>query len=171
MFLYNLGKGYTGQCTAEATSEIFQRFGTQALGIGNWAGRQLDNFMVSQYGGPGGEGIVNVFSGNSVYGPVVSVTENKNKPMFFRLSQNYPNPFADECEIDLSCYDPRLYGAAVTIKLYDIFGNFIRTIYTGRADGFGYTIRMNAAGLSAGTYFYRLACGGYETMKMMTIVR
>ena len=55
VFLYNLGKGYTGQCTAEATSEIFQRFGTQALGIGNWAGRQLDNFMVSQYGGPGGE--------------------------------------------------------------------------------------------------------------------
>ncbi len=73
-------------------------------------------------------------------------------PDKFNLSQNYPNPFNPVTKIDFDLpFDSR-----VSIILYDISGREIKSLVNDqRAAGY-YTVQFNSAGLSSGTYFYRI---------------
>ena len=73
-------------------------------------------------------------------------------PDKFNLSQNYPNPFNPTTKIDFDLpFDSR-----ISIILYDISGREIKSLVNDqRAAGY-YTVQFNSAGLSSGTYFYRI---------------
>jgi hypothetical protein len=81
------------------------------------------------------------------------VIESEDLPSAFRLYQNYPNPFNPSTKITF-CLDKSGY---TTLKLYNIFGQEVTTLFTGYAEGGRlHTINFNAEDLSSGLYFYKL---------------
>lgn len=78
-------------------------------------------------------------------------------PGEFSLRQNYPNPFnpATTIEFDLPV------DARVTLKVYDLVGREVAVLADNRKLPSGtHTMRLNAAELTSGVYFYRLDAYG-----------
>ena len=104
-----------------------------------------------------------------VYGDTitVSVTDDfPGQPKEFFLSQNYPNPFNPITNIHFAVHN-RQY---VTLKVYDILGNEVKTLINEEKPAGSYEVKFNAAGLPSGNYFYRFTAGNFsETRKMLII--
>jgi photosystem II stability/assembly factor-like uncharacterized protein len=99
-------------------------------------------------------------------GGVTFVEENEidEIPTAFLLSQNYPNPFNPSTKIKYSV--PQL--SQVQIKIYDMLGNEIETLFNEEKVVGIYEIVWNAASLPSGVYFYQLRAGSFiETKKMI----
>lgn len=73
-------------------------------------------------------------------------------PSTFYLSQNYPNPFNSTTAFDYSL--PQ--NARVTLKVYDILGREVKTLFDGKQFAGTYKATFNADQLASGVYFYRL---------------
>jgi outer membrane protein assembly factor BamE (lipoprotein component of BamABCDE complex) len=73
-------------------------------------------------------------------------------PGEFGLAQNYPNPFNPSTTIS---YDVAK-AAHVTIRVYDVLGRMVAQLVDGIQNPSRYTVQWNPAGLSSGTYIYRL---------------
>jgi len=102
------------------------------------------------------------------YSTVTSVRTVTNEiPEGFRLEQNFPNPFNPTTVIEYSV--PR--NSAVKITVFDQLGREIRTIVDQELLPGTYQTTFDAAGLSSGTYFYKLSVDGFETVKRMLLVR
>lgn len=93
------------------------------------------------------------------------------------LLANYPNPFNPETWIPYNL----AHAAEVTIRIYNIRGHQIRTLYLGyRPAGF-YLSKDKAAHwdgrsntgeqVGNGVYFYRLSAGGFSFVRKMVILR
>lgn len=77
-------------------------------------------------------------------------------PQSLELRPNYPNPFNPTTVIEFSV--PATNSAS--LKVYDIQGREIRTLFDETADaGRSYRITFDATGLSSGTYLYVLQSG------------
>jgi hypothetical protein len=88
-------------------------------------------------------------------------------PDKFDLSQNYPNPFNPSTKINFDL--PA--DSKVSLKIFDITGREVKSLLNElKAAGF-YTIEFNAAGLSSGTYFYRLQTDEFTSVKKMVILK
>lgn len=74
-------------------------------------------------------------------------------PVTFGLYQNYPNPFNPTTTIRFDLPDP----AFVTLKVYDILGQEVRTLldHESMEDG-EQEVNFNATSLASGVYFYRI---------------
>ncbi|MDP2209849.1 MAG: alpha/beta fold hydrolase [Bacteroidota bacterium] len=81
---------------------------------------------------------------------VLKVSEQT--PSTFYLSQNYPNPFNSTTAFEYSL--PQ--NAHVTLKVYDILGREVRTLFEGKQFAGTYKATFNADQLASGVYFYRL---------------
>jgi hypothetical protein len=93
---------------------------------------------------------------------------NGTAPVAFELAQNFPNPFNPETLIRFSV---EAAGTA-RLKVYDTVGREVATLFDGAAEsGRYYTVSFNGAGLSSGTYFYRLESGSKIEMKRMALVK
>jgi hypothetical protein len=172
IYLYDIGKALSDTVKAYAIGGYGETIGTQIAAPGDLNGDGRADFIVGtnadQPGlGASAVGQVIVFSGDTSYGPV-GVREERIAPQFFTLSQNYPNPVSSATDIVFAVTNSRLYGAELTLNIYDMLGNKEFTAYRGKADNYEYTIRVDASALPPGNYFYRIACGGEETTRMMT---
>ncbi|MDT8324126.1 MAG: 5'-nucleotidase C-terminal domain-containing protein [Bacteroidota bacterium] len=87
-----------------------------------------------------------------------------NAPMA-KITRNSPNPFIGETAVQFEVAE----NTPVTVKVYDVIGREIVTLYDGYAGGGVHTAIFNAAGLPSGLYFCRLltADGAVQTLKMM----
>jgi hypothetical protein len=89
----------------------------------------------------------------------------------YKLEQNYPNPFNPTTKISFAI---PLFGGArggsVTLKVYDVLGNEVRTlIIEGMAAGY-HSVDFTATNLPSGVYFYQLRAGAFvETRKMILL--
>jgi hypothetical protein len=98
-------------------------------------------------------------------------------PEYSALLQNYPNPFNPETWIPFQLSE----SANVTISLYDVSGNLIRTLalsnrHAGRyitKDRAAYWNGRNVTGekVSSGIYFYRIDAGKFSATKRMVILK
>jgi hypothetical protein len=88
-------------------------------------------------------------------------------PYEFRLNQNYPNPFNSSTVIG---YSLSRSGETV-IKLYDMLGREIKTIFSGYSAGGEHKIYFNAGSLASGTYIYKLTSAGISISKKMLLVK
>jgi len=70
----------------------------------------------------------------------------------FLLEQNFPNPFNPQTKIKFNL--PKT--SYITLKVYDILGNEIRTIVSEEKQSGKYQIEFDATGLTSGVYFYVL---------------
>ena len=92
-------------------------------------------------------------------------------PDQFTLSQNFPNPFNPETEIFFNLPE----RTQVSLVIYNILGEKIKTLVSGKMDAGTYSICWNGrdeAGnsVASGIYFYRLKTENFDqTMKMALI--
>ncbi len=85
----------------------------------------------------------------------------------FSLSNNYPNPFNPSTLISYEL--PK--DCRVTIKVYDILGNEVRTLVNEQKSSGKYSIEFNANDLVSGTYIYRIQAGEYTASRKMILLK
>ncbi len=94
-------------------------------------------------------------------------TGDEELPTVLSLKQNYPNPFNPETVIEYEL--PQTVH--VRLAVYDMTGRTVAVLVDGNRPQGRYTEQFNAAGLSTGTYVYRLTAGGESQTRIMTLVR
>ncbi len=77
-------------------------------------------------------------------------------PEAFLLDQNYPNPFGSATAVQYHVSSP----SDVRLEVFDIQGQLVETLVSGRQAEGTHTADWDARGLASGTYFYRLSVGG-----------
>ena len=106
---------------------------------------------------------------------ITGIKQRSNKaPDRFYLYQNYPNPFNPSTSISFSI--PR--ESFVTLKIFNILGQKIKTLVDKRETAGSYKVNFNAAGLSSGIYFYSIeavskggGAGNYYSVKKMIYLK
>lgn len=98
-------------------------------------------------------------------------------PGEFRLHQNYPNPFNPETWLPYQLAK----DAVVTINIYNVKGQLIRTLHLGNQKAGTYMTRNKAAhwdgkdavgeAVSSGIYFYQLQAGEFFATRKMVIMK
>ncbi|MBT8392740.1 MAG: T9SS type A sorting domain-containing protein [Ignavibacteriaceae bacterium] len=83
------------------------------------------------------------------------------------LYQNYPNPFNPSTTFR---YELPQDGV-VTIDIYDILGQKVRTIVNEFQNANRYEINFNAIGLASGVYIYKMKVNDFITSKKMVLVK
>ncbi len=78
---------------------------------------------------------------------------NISRPAEFMLYQNYPNPFNPTTTIYYQLPD----AGYVTLKVYDVLGNLVKTLVRGYKQQGKYSVSFNAGSFASGVYFYRIA--------------
>lgn len=96
---------------------------------------------------------------------ITGVLQSHNPiPAKFDLSQNYPNPFNPTTNINYSI--PK--STFVSLKIYNILGQEVATLYQGFQKAGSYTANFDASKLTSGVYLYRLQTNAFsETRKMI----
>lgn len=83
---------------------------------------------------------------------VVAVDKQKTIPSNFLLFQNYPNPFNPSTKIHYSL--PR--QSNVTISVYNMLGEFIKTLVSEQKGAGSYDIYFNGEGKPSGVYIVKM---------------
>ena len=98
---------------------------------------------------------------------VVGIGDDLSKnPDDFRLVQNYPNPFNPTTTIKYQIWELSF----VTLKVYDVLGNEIKSLVNEEKPVGNYEIEVDAIGLPSGVYLYQLKAGPFiETKKMVLL--
>lgn len=88
-------------------------------------------------------------------------------PNQIELKQNYPNPFNPSTNISFGLPQQ----GEVNLKIYDMLGREVATVYAGvKSKGF-HTIQFDASRLSSGVYIYRLVTKSGTVSKKMTLLK
>ena len=93
-------------------------------------------------------------------------------PTEFGISQNYPNPFNPTTHIKYQLPE----AAKVTIKVYNILGEEVRTLVDSK-EAAGYKTTMwdgldnNGTPVASGIYLYRIKAGKYTATKRMVFIK
>jgi len=115
------------------------------LAIENWTQIDLDNITFS----------------------LVTSVATGNAPTRFQLFDNYPNPFNPSTTIAYTL--PSKYF--VKLKIFDVIGREVATIFSGEMEAGNYSRQWNAEGFPSGVYFYRLEAGNFVDVKKLVLVK
>lgn len=104
----------------------------------------------------------------SVQSFIVSIQQIGTEiPSKYALNQNYPNPFNPTTNI--SYMIPK--SSQVSLKVYDIKGQLISTLYEGTQNAGIYLTQFDGSKLASGVYFYKLEAGDYKEVRKMTMIK
>ena len=92
---------------------------------------------------------------------------NSEIPSDFKLDQNYPNPFNPSTTIKYSISKQSF----VTLKVYDVLGNEIKTLVSEEISPGNYEVEFNSNILTSGIYFYKLQAGNFTQTKKMILLK
>ena len=148
--------------------------GYNAVGHAAGIGRLLTSTEAADYT------LSNIFSKNSDPGlaydwtpvkPVITGISKDNFteqiPKTYQLFQNYPNPFNPTTTIRYGL--PK--SSMVTIKIYDILGQVVKTLVHEQQSSGQYNLKFDASNLASGIYFYTLRTGDYFQTKKMILLK
>lgn len=98
------------------------------------------------------------------------------EPENFYLSQNYPNPFNPITTICFTIFSNNKLSnlsEKISLKVYDILGNEIATLFNGELQTGKYEFRFDALSynLSSGVYYYKLQSNNFVVTKKMIYLR
>ena len=99
--------------------------------------------------------------GNNVYSKEVNTitgVSDEAIPTVYSLAQNYPNPFNPATTIKFGL--PQ--ASDVTIKIYDILGQEVKTLINRNMTAGFHTVNFDASSLISGMYIYRIQATGSE---------
>ena len=85
----------------------------------------------------------------------------------FELSQNYPNPFNPSTTIKFNLPE----AGSVTLTLFNILGQQIRTLVNEFKESGVHTINFDASELNSGMYIYKIESGLFTQTRKMTLVK
>ncbi len=88
-------------------------------------------------------------------------------PTEYLLYQNFPNPFNPETSIKYALPT----DGHIKLKLFDILGNEVLTLFEGEESAGVHTRAFNLSGFASGVYFYRLETSGTNLLKKMILMR
>jgi flagellar hook assembly protein FlgD len=88
-------------------------------------------------------------------------------PVKFELLQNYPNPFNPCTYIEF--FMPK--EANVSLRVYDILGNEVKTLVEGHQRAGTYNIFFDGSDLASGVYLYKLTADDFTQTKKMLLVK
>jgi hypothetical protein len=88
-------------------------------------------------------------------------------PNSYALEQNYPNPFNPSTVISYQIPN----AGNVTLKVYGILGNEVRTLINEEKPAGSYKIQFDGTGLSSGIYFYKIQSGSFVETKKMILMK
>ena len=88
-------------------------------------------------------------------------------PVTFSLEQNYPNPFNPTTKIVFTI--PK--AGKVSLKIYDVLGEKIRTLINRKMSDGEHKIKFNALDLPSGIYIYTLRSGNFTASKKMVVLK
>ncbi|MEJ2495023.1 MAG: FG-GAP-like repeat-containing protein [Ignavibacteriaceae bacterium] len=101
------------------------------------------------------------------YSDVVQV-DMGTLPGKFDLEQNYPNPFNPSTKIRFASASVQ----DVILKIYDITGNYVTTLFNGKATANRtYEVEFNGSEFASGVYIYQLQAGKTNISKKMILLR
>jgi hypothetical protein len=92
---------------------------------------------------------------------------NSGIPEGYSLEQNYPNPFNPVTTIKYSVPE----NSFVTLKVYELTGKEVETLYSGSRIAGTYTVTWNAENFSSGVYLYSLTAGDVSIEKKMLMLK
>lgn len=93
--------------------------------------------------------------------------KDKKVPGKFLLEQNYPNPFNPSTSIKFEI--PR--ECIVTLKIFNMLGEEVSQLYSGKPGIGVHTINWDAGNYSSGVYIYRLKAGDFIQSKKMMLIK
>ena len=98
--------------------------------------------------------------------------EEEVMPEEFALNQNYPNPFNPSTQIRYALAE----NSNVTITIYNMLGNKVRTLVNERQDAGFRNVLWNATNdngspVSAGMYIYTIKAGSFYQAKKMILLK
>jgi hypothetical protein len=115
-----------------------------------------------------GEELSNIFKRVYVWdGTGTSIGDGPELPDSFNLGNAYPNPFNPTTVIP---YETGVAGQ-VTIRVYDILGRLVSTLYNGPQSAGKHQVRFDAAGLTSGKYLVRMEAPGYSQTRAITLLK
>ncbi|GEM_PF-1932565 len=94
-------------------------------------------------------------------------TISKEAGEYFRLFENYPNPFNPTTKISYSLSE----ASFITLKVYDILGREIVTLVNENKPAGKYEVDFDASELPSGVYIYTLRVNGFVQNKKMVLLR
>ena len=120
--------------------------------------------------GPGSGELFRLESFQFITNSVPTAINNRqgnNLPQRFYLEQNYPNPFNPVTRIKYSV--PEI--GYITIKVYDLMGREVATIFDGVQQAGNYTAILDGSNLTSGIYFYRMEANGFMETKKLVLLK
>lgn len=111
------------------------------------------------------------FDGTFRYSQIIEAEVNLSRE--FSLSQNYPNPFNPVTTIKYSLPSVNSSGGRdlVTLKVYDVLGNEIRTLVSEEQSPGFHKVIFDAENLPSGVYIYRLTAGSYSSSRKLILLK
>jgi PKD repeat protein len=96
-------------------------------------------------------------------------------PDSYALSQNYPNPFNHETSIRYSVISDRV-SSSVTLKIYNILGQEMRTLVEGPHEAGHYTVKWNGTdkrgeAVSSGVYYLKMTTDTFSQSRKMVLLK
>lgn len=96
----------------------------------------------------------------------------KEIPSEFSLSQNYPNPFNPTTSIKYAISE----NARVTLTIYNVLGQVVRTLVNAEQESGYYTVRWDGTNdfggkVSSGIYIYRISAGSFTSTVKMNLLK
>lgn len=88
-------------------------------------------------------------------------------PERFRLEPNYPNPFNASTDLRFRVQET----GWVTLKVFDVTGREVATVFNGVEEPGTYTLRWDASGNASGVYVARLTTGRSFAARKMLLLR
>ena len=107
-----------------------------------------------------------------VVDPNLNLYEGSEVVEVATLSQNYPNPFNPETSIGFELSN----SAVVSLKVYNVMGQLIRTLAAGQFEAGAHAVTWNGrddAGVTApsGVYLYKLEAGDFSQTKQLLLLK
>jgi len=99
--------------------------------------------------------------------PLSSVDEQSQRPTQFRLYQNFPNPFNPLTTIRFDLPERSM----VSLKIYNLLGQEIATLYGGELGAGIYTVRWHAHNVPSGVYVYQLTANHHRAFRKLIVVK
>jgi hypothetical protein len=100
-------------------------------------------------------------------GAAVGNAENGRFPEYYKLLQNFPNPFNPSTTISYSL--PR--NTHVELSIYNTLGEKVQLIVDEKKTAGEHTVRFEAKELSGGIYFYKIKAGEFDQTRKMLLVK
>lgn len=98
-------------------------------------------------------------------------TDLINIPAGFELKQNYPNPFNPTTIIEFSIPPGTGVNSLILLKIYDVLGNEVKTIFDEVKESGNYKAAFNGSDLPSGVYFYKLITANYSATKKLILIK